>query len=188
MKTEFEIPDDALSDELKALFAQYQPLTPEEEEELAEANRKIQADPQFQADLQKALVVDHMLEGMERKGLNKKRLAERWGKSRQYVGRILNEDERVNFTLETMCEMLSLVGKRMRMVIEDAEGQAAGMNNVRSRELQVSRVRLGTLEASDTTCMEFWRQPPRDLAKPPRFSTPTLAPHDGEQDPSTATA
>lgn len=37
----------------------------------------------------------------------------KWGKRRQYVGRIMNEDARVNFTLETMCEMLSLVGKRL---------------------------------------------------------------------------
>lgn len=186
MKTEFEIPDDALSNELKELFAQYKPLTAEEEKDLGDSICAVQSDPHFQAEVQKALVVDHMLEGMEREGLNKKKLAERWGKSRQYVGRILDEDQRVNFTLETVCEMLSLVGKRMRIVVEDVK--AIPTANVHAPQVAVSKVRLGTLDTHDTRSMDFWLNPPKTIRTRPQITTRTLAPHDGEQEPSTATA
>lgn len=184
MKTEFEIPDDALSDELKALFAETTPLTTAEEKELGDSIRSLRATPSFQADVLKAIVVDHMLEGMEREGLNKKRLAERWGKSRQYVGRILDEDARVNFTLETVCEMLSLVGKRLRLVVEDV-GTASAVS-VRSSALPVSKVRKGALKEHDTRNMDFWRNPPKTHFTRPLIPTQTLAPHDGEQDKATA--
>lgn len=159
VKTEFEIPDDALSDELKALIEQTPVITQERERELGDAIRSLRADPTFQAEVLKAQVVEHMLQGMEREGLNKNQLAKKWGKSRQYVGRALNEDKRVNFTLETVCEMLSLVGKRLRVVVEDINTTAKPeLRQKASAELEVASMTLQSEEEPATTEREFWIQ------------------------------
>ena len=119
MKTEIEIPDEALSDELKALFDGTPALTVEKEKELAEAVRTAQHDPVFQAELMKARVVEAVLAEMEARQMNRNQLAKMWNKSRQYVGRILDENRKANFTLETISELLHLVGKRVEIKILD---------------------------------------------------------------------
>ena len=66
------------------------------------------ADPQFVAGALKMQLVEDILKAMEEQGLNKNTLAERLGKSRQYVGRILNES--ANFTLESVAEIACTLG------------------------------------------------------------------------------
>jgi len=128
METEIEIADNALSDELKALFDSTPALTVEKEKELADAVRTAQQDPIFQAELMKARVVEAVLEEMEAQKLNRNQLARKWNKSRQYVGRILDENRKANFTLETVSELLHLVGKRMEIQIRDLAPASACEN------------------------------------------------------------
>lgn len=71
----------------------------------------LDADPRFVAEFLKARFVEDILRAMERTGLNKNTLATRLGKSRQYVGRVLNE--RANFTIETMAEIACALGLRL---------------------------------------------------------------------------
>lgn len=119
METEIEIPDEALSDELKALFDSTPALTAEKEKELAEAIHTAKHDPVFQAELMKARVVEAVVAEMEARQMNRNQLANKWNKSRQYVGRILDENRKANFTLETISELLHLVGKRVEIKILD---------------------------------------------------------------------
>jgi DNA-binding phage protein len=71
----------------------------------------LDADPSFLAEFLKARFVEDVLRAMERAGLNKNTLATKLGKSRQYVGRILNE--KANFTLETMADIACALGLRL---------------------------------------------------------------------------
>jgi hypothetical protein len=73
----------------------------------------------------KARVVEAVLEEMETQQLNRNQLARKWNKSRQYVGRILDENRKANFTLETISELLYLVGKRMEIQIRDLAPDSA---------------------------------------------------------------
>lgn len=43
--------------------------------------------------------------------------AKRWGKSRQYVSRILNDKTAPNFTLETIGEAAALLGRNLSVTI-----------------------------------------------------------------------
>ena len=58
--------------------------------------------PEFVADYLKGQITEDILTAMEEKGINKSQLAEKLGKSRQYVNRILNET--ANFTLDTLAK------------------------------------------------------------------------------------
>ena len=82
-------------------------------EELAAAGRKLDDDPAFVADLIKSRFVENLLQAMDARGVNQSELARRWGKSRQYVSKVLAEDRRVNFTLESMAELCHLLGLRL---------------------------------------------------------------------------
>jgi transcriptional regulator with XRE-family HTH domain len=68
-------------------------------------------DPEFVADFLKAQFVDDIYRAMEEKGINKNQLAEILGKSRQYVGKILNET--ANFTIDTMAEISCALGRNL---------------------------------------------------------------------------
>lgn len=57
-------------------------------------------DPEFVADILKGMATEDILRAMEEEGVNRSGLAERLGKSRQYVGRVLNEN--ANFSLERL--------------------------------------------------------------------------------------
>lgn len=63
----------------------------------------LDADPEFVAGYLKAQFVEDIFKAMHEQGINRNQLAAKLGKSRQYVGRILNE--KANFTLETLAEI-----------------------------------------------------------------------------------
>src|SRR4029077_1960435 len=84
----------------------------EDLDQLRAAAAELDSDPAFQADYLKSLFVEKMLEAMKERGENQTQLALRWGKSRQYVSKLFNEDRRVNFTLETMSSLAQLLGCR----------------------------------------------------------------------------
>ena len=57
-------------------------------------------------------------------GITKSELARQLGKSRQYVGRVLDEEEGENFTLETMAAFACAVGLRLEVAMPAFEAAA----------------------------------------------------------------
>ena len=94
-----------LPDDIAALFANTRQATPKEIAGLEKAADALRADPAFLADYSKGLVVEDILRAMEEAGLNRNTLAAKLGKSRQYVGKILDEERRANFTIDTLAEL-----------------------------------------------------------------------------------
>lgn len=116
MKTTVDLPlSDDIPDILRDELARTRPLTPEMLAELAAANRAIVADPAFQADFLKALFVNEMLAALDERKETKATLAERLGKTRQYIQKLFNEDKRVNFTVDTLCAVAHALGRRVHL-------------------------------------------------------------------------
>ena len=86
-------------------------------ESLCRAIRDLDNDPRFLADVQKGLFVEQMLGALDERGESQSDLAKRLGKSRQYLSKLLNEDKRVNFTIETMCEVAHHLGRRLEILV-----------------------------------------------------------------------
>jgi len=70
-------------------------------------------DPEFIADYLKAQFVEGIYKAMEKEKINKKTLAEKLNKSRQYVGRVLNEN--ANFTIETMTSFACALNMKLQI-------------------------------------------------------------------------
>ena len=105
--SESEIP---MSADLASLFANTGQASDAELVGLFKAADALREDPEFLADYSKGLIVEDILRAMESAGLNRNTLAARIGKSRQYVGKILDEDHRANFTIETLAELSAALG------------------------------------------------------------------------------
>ena len=91
-----------LSPELQELLEN----TPSTEEAAAQLRQDLidfESDPDFVAGFLKMQFVEDIFKAMHEQGINRNQLAAKLGKSRQYVGRILNEN--ANFTLETLAEI-----------------------------------------------------------------------------------
>ena len=61
------------------------------------------------------MIVEDILRAMESAGLNRNTLASKIGKSRQYVGKILDEDHSANFTIETLAELSVALGVQLHL-------------------------------------------------------------------------
>lgn len=109
------IKDKELLDWLDSFPTTEETLRKLDELDVAELDR----DPQFVADLLKGMVTEDIVRAMEEEGLNRNQLARKLGKSRQYIGRVLNES--ANFTLERLAEFACGLGRRItvRMVRQD---------------------------------------------------------------------
>ena len=92
-------------------------VTAEDLRGLSDAGKALQTDPAFQADFIKARFVEDLLHAMAAEGMTKSQLAQKWGRTRQYLGKILDEDRRVNFTVETMTELALLLKRRLEVHI-----------------------------------------------------------------------
>jgi len=64
---------------------------------------RLEKDPEFLQEYMKATIVGDIFRAMEEEGISKSQLAERLGKSRQYVGRVLNET--ANFTIDSISKI-----------------------------------------------------------------------------------
>jgi ribosome-binding protein aMBF1 (putative translation factor) len=91
--------------DLAAIFADVADTREADIAALTRAADALDRDPEFLADYAKGLVVEDVLRGLKDSGLSKNALAEKIGKSRQYLSKILDEDRRVNFTIETLAEL-----------------------------------------------------------------------------------
>jgi ribosome-binding protein aMBF1 (putative translation factor) len=104
-----------LPDDIAALFANTRQATPKELAALAKAADALRTDPAFLADYSKGLVVEDILRAMEEAGLNRNTLAAKLGKTRQYVGKILDEERRANFTIDTLAELSAALGVKLHV-------------------------------------------------------------------------
>lgn len=104
-----------LPDDLAALFANTRQATPKELAALAKAADALRSDPAFLADVSKGLIVEDILRAMEEAGLNRNSLAAKLGKTRQYVGKILDEERRANFTIDTLAEISAVLGVKLHV-------------------------------------------------------------------------
>jgi len=106
-----------MSEDMKAYLGSTPEVTEADMEALRTAAQKLESDPAFQADYLKSRFVEQMLAAMEENGISKTELANRWGKSRQYISKLLNEDSHVNFTIETMCAFAHLLNRRVDLQV-----------------------------------------------------------------------
>ena len=90
---------------------------------IAVANRDLQNDPEFLAEVERARFVNHLIVTMKKRGINANQLAKRMGKSRQYVHKILNEDARVSFGLKTMVQLCHVLGERLELQFRDCQSE-----------------------------------------------------------------
>lgn len=112
-----------LPDELASLFENTRQATPAELSRLEKAGAALRANPAFLADVSKGLIVEDILRAMETAGLNRNTLASKLGKSRQYIGKILDEEQPANFTIDTLAELSATLGVKLhvRMLPEDEQ-------------------------------------------------------------------
>jgi DNA-binding phage protein len=73
-------------------------------------------DPEFVTSYIRGVFVEDILKAMEEKNILKIDLAKRLGKSRQYVGRVLNET--ANFTIESMVEIALALDMKIEIKCE----------------------------------------------------------------------
>ena len=111
---------DDISPELKKLLDETPILTASDLEELAEANRELNRDPEHIADIIKAVFVNDIICEMEEQGLNKNQLAKKWGKSRQYLGNLLDKERARNFTIDTIVSLSMTLGLRPQRIRLDS--------------------------------------------------------------------
>ncbi len=81
--------------------------------------KDFEKDPEFVAGYLKACLVRDILMAMKEEGMNRHQLADRLGKSRQYVSRILNET--ANFTLQSIAELACALGRKVEVSIHPIE-------------------------------------------------------------------
>lgn len=117
-----------LSDELPEVLREYlakvPPVTDAARARLRAAAKELDDDANFQAEYIKGLFVNFMLEAMDEEKLTQSEVARKWGRSRQYLHKLLNEDKRVNFTVDTMVELAMLLGRRIEMHVFKKEEAA----------------------------------------------------------------
>lgn len=110
------LPDD-LSADLLAYLESVPPATSEMTERVDAANRALEADPAFHADYIKSLFVEKMYAALDERHETKATLADRLGKTRQYIHKLFSEDKRVNFTVDTLCAVAHALGRRVHLHI-----------------------------------------------------------------------
>jgi len=101
--------------EIAELLARTPKVTEAMQARLAAAAEELDHDSGFQEDFIKGHFVNSMLEAMGDEGLSQSEVARKWGRSRQYLHKLLNEDKRVNFTVETMVELAMLLKRRLEL-------------------------------------------------------------------------
>src|SRR5205823_3222156 len=89
-----------------------------------EAAARLDWDADFQADVLVSKYVLAISAAMQERGIRQSVLAKMWGKTRQYLNKLLNEDRRVNFTVHTMVKLAMLLKRRIRIEVEEIEEPA----------------------------------------------------------------
>ncbi len=100
---------------LMALFENARPVNEIDREGFARDVRKLMDKPSFKAGVIKDQFIHNILEALDEEGISQSELARRWGKSRQYLSKMLKEDKRVNYTVDTMVEVMHHLGRRVEV-------------------------------------------------------------------------
>ena len=74
-------------------------------------------DPEFVADFIKSMFVNEIYKVMELNNITQSDLAKKMNVKRQYVNKILNEDNDVNFTIQTMASISCALGKELQITM-----------------------------------------------------------------------
>lgn len=80
-----------------------------------------ECDPEFVAEYAKTRFLEDLLHEMELQDLKPAALAKRLGKSRQYVSRILQEQD--NFTIDTLAKLAAALGQTITLTLHDPREQ-----------------------------------------------------------------
>lgn len=96
-------------------------LTEEDLNRLDSAGRELYNDPRWHAEFLRSRFIVQVQEAMASEGLSRKVVANRWGKSRQYLSNILGERRKASFTLDTMAALSHYVGRRLSVSVDPIE-------------------------------------------------------------------
>lgn len=120
-------------------FADTEPLSSKELEELEVAGKELDSDPEFVTDFLKGFFVERILAAMEEEGVSQSELASRLDKSRQYLHGILMQNRRVNFTIDTMVNISLALGRRLYIEVL-SQGEVAHVMRTVTRSERFSPV------------------------------------------------
>ena len=141
---------------LAALIAAASPSPGKDAATLSRAAAKLADDPAFIAECAKGVIVEDVLRAMEASGLNRNTLAAKLGKSRQYVGRMLDEDQQANFTIETLAELACALRLQLHVrMVPDSE------RIIFARRVTVTTPVAPALSFPETTHRRAWQPPGR---------------------------
>ena len=84
-------------------------------------DQRLEADPLFLVEYMKATITSDIYTVMEEESISKTELAQRLGKSRQYVSRILNET--ANFTLDSVARIAAALRKDIVLRLVDYDDE-----------------------------------------------------------------
>ncbi len=166
MSTSLTLPNaSTLEDDLRALFEDFPIVSSDDMAALKDAARKLERDPQFHANFLKGKFVALIMEAMEDLGVNQTVVASKWGRSRQYLSKLLNEDKRVNFTFETATELAMAVNRKFDFVLVDMDELKYTWRYEKLPELDVtpSTFREENGQASPFTSLIFEERPTRNF-------------------------
>lgn len=107
----------AISPRLAALLAKAPKVSEIDQGRLQRAGEQLHADPVWCGEGMKGYFVNEMLLAMEQQKISQSELAEKLGKSRQYVSKVLAENKRINFTIETMHAISHALNRRLELVV-----------------------------------------------------------------------
>ena len=119
MKQEQFISNNTLSFDIEELLHGIKNIQEDKESFKEEEGTDLDFDPEFAADFIKAQFVEYIYMALEKQNLSKSSFANKLNKSRQYVGRVLNET--ANFTIESMAEISCSL--KLNLTIEMSEPQ-----------------------------------------------------------------
>lgn len=104
-----ELPDELLAN----LLARAPEVSQKDLKGLASAVRNLDHDAEFLADYLKGLIVEDVRRAMDDEGVSQNALADQMGKSRQYLNKVLDQDRRVNFTIDTLAQLSTALNRRL---------------------------------------------------------------------------
>jgi transcriptional regulator with XRE-family HTH domain len=109
-------PNPQIPKELAELLATATPVSDDDARRMKAVAEEADQDPSIQAELQSAMFVNSILNAMKEEGMSKSDLARKLGRSRQYLNRVLDEDEPGNFTVDTLSELANATNRKLAVL------------------------------------------------------------------------
>lgn len=113
--------DFKLDPDLEKLFNQSAELSHGDREELKAAQVALEHDAEYLADFTKEKFVEDLLKTMETLEITQNQLAERIGKTRQYLNKLLNRAHPSNLTIRTMVELSLALNRKLSICLSNEE-------------------------------------------------------------------